>query len=87
MTARRISRDWQAKYGHPVYCLETFVERGRFRGTCYKAANWVRVGETTGRGRDSTSSRGTLPVKDIYVYPLSPDFRKRLCGGDSRGGG
>jgi hypothetical protein len=78
--ARRIAQDWQRKYGHPLYLLETYVERDRFAGTCYKAANWIRVGETTGRGRNSVSSRAVLPIKDVYVYPLSADFRKRLGG-------
>jgi hypothetical protein len=80
LIARRISQDWQTKYGHPLYLLETFVERDRFAGTCYKAANWVRVGETTGRGRDSLSNQATLPIKDVYVYPLSAHFRKKLTG-------
>jgi len=75
LICRRISSDWVAKYAHPVHMLETFVERGRFQGTCYKAANWKYVGKTTGRGRNSASSVGTLPIKDIYVYPL----RKRAC--------
>jgi len=79
LIARRISQDWQTKYGHPLYLLETFVERDRFAGTCYKAANWTRVGETTGRGRDSISVRATLPIKDIYVRPLTIDFRKKLA--------
>ena len=77
--SRRISQDWQDKYGHPLYLLETFVERDRFRGTCYKAANWERVGETTGRGRNSKTAIGELPVKDIYVYPLHKRFREKLC--------
>jgi hypothetical protein len=77
--SRRISSDWQGKYGHPLYFLETFVEQ-RFAGTCYRAANWLRVGETTGRGRDSTSNRATLPIKDVYVYPLAAGFRKNLAG-------
>ena len=80
LITRRISHDWQLKYGHPLYLLETFVERQRFAGTCYKAANWRCVGETTGRGRDSVSSRATLPIKDVYVYPLSADFRQKLSG-------
>jgi hypothetical protein len=78
--SRRISQDWQRKYGHPLHLLETFVERDRFAGTCYKAANWTRVGETTGRGRDSVSARATLPIKDVYVRPLTADFRKKLAG-------
>lgn len=78
LITRRISQDWQTKYGHPLYLLETFVERDRFAGTCYKAANWTRVGETTGRGRDSLSTRPTLPIKDVYVRPLTMGFRKKL---------
>jgi hypothetical protein len=70
--ARRISRDFQSKYGHPIALLETFVEAGRFCGTCYKAANWVYAGSTTGRGRDSQSCNATLPLKDVWLYPLQP---------------
>ena len=80
LISRRISSDWLVKYGHPVYLLETFVERDRFAGTCYKAANWTCVGKTTGRGRDSINHQVTLPVKDVYVLPLTKDFRKKLCG-------
>lgn len=68
--AQRISGDFQVKYGHPILLLETFVEQGRFRGTCYKAANWLYVGYTTGRGRDSRSHQATLPLKDVWLYPL-----------------
>ena len=75
---RRISNDWQAKYGHPLFLLETFVEKRRFRGICYRAANWINVGETTGRGRNCKTSVGGLPVKDIYVYPLHKRFREKL---------
>jgi len=78
LVCRRISSDWMAKYGHPVYMLETFVECGRFLGTSYKAANWECVGKTTGRGRNSRSVIGKLPVKDIYVYPLHKRFREKL---------
>ena len=79
LISRRISSDWMAKYGHPVYLLETFVELGRFRGTCYKAANWKRVGITAGMGRNSkTGTVGELPLKDIYVYPLHKRFREKL---------
>ena len=82
LISRRISSDWAAKYGHPVYVLETFVERGRFKGTCYKAANWICVGETTGRGRNSRTNVGELPVKDIYLYPLHKRFREKLAAPD-----
>jgi hypothetical protein len=78
LVCRQISKDWVAKYGHPLYMLETFVECGRFQGTCYKAANWLRVGKTTGRGRDSKSAEAVLPIKDVYVYPLDKRFRKLL---------
>ena len=77
---RRISSDWQTKYGHPVHLLETFVERDRFKGTCYKAANWTFVGETQGRSRQDRANTLRVPVKDIYLYPLTPDFRKHLHG-------
>ena len=77
--ARRISCDWQEKYGHPLFLLETFVDR-RFRGTCYKAANWRHIGETTGRGRNSTTCEQVLPIKYILLYPLCGGFRERLCG-------
>lgn len=78
MTARRVSRDWQEKYGHPIVLLETFVERQRFRGTCYRAANWVHVGETQGRSRNDRYSRMCVPIKDVYCYPLARHFREAL---------
>jgi branched-subunit amino acid aminotransferase/4-amino-4-deoxychorismate lyase len=74
---RRLSRDWQVKYGHPLELVETFVERERFAGTCYQAAGWVRVGATTGRGRNGGPA-ASGPVKEVYVLPLRPDFRQRL---------
>jgi hypothetical protein len=76
---RRIRTDWQTKYGHPVHLVETFVERDRFVGTCYKAANWMRVGSTKGRSRQDRYTTLALPVKDIYLYPLIPHFREALC--------
>ena len=81
MVCRRISSDWMAKYGHPLYCLETFVEMERFRGISYKAANWKWVGITAGMGRNSkTGEVGEIPLKYIYVYPLHRRFREKLCG-------
>lgn len=80
---RRISEDWQHKYGHPLHLIETFVERDRFRGTCYRAANWKLVGQTTGRSRQDRYSTMNVPVKDIYLYPLTPRFRELLCHEDS----
>ena len=79
LIAKRISGDWEDKYGHPVFVLETFVEKSRFRGVCYQAANWIHVGSTTGRGRDGGHHNAILPIKDIYLYPLSPDYREQLC--------
>jgi hypothetical protein len=76
--SKRISADWQLKYGHPILCLETFVECDRFHGTCYKAANWIYVGKTTGRGRDDFFKLYSLPIKDIYLYPTVRDYRKLL---------
>jgi hypothetical protein len=75
---RRLANDWQTKYGHPVYMAETFVDRDRFRGTCYRAANWIAVGSTQGRSRQDRTRTLKVPVKDIYIYPLTPDFRERL---------
>lgn len=68
--ARRLSADWQRKYGHPVVLLESFVERDRFAGTCYRAANWRRVGVTSGRSRQDRDRQLQVPVKDVYLYPL-----------------
>ena len=78
LITRRISTDWEEKYGHPVCLLETFVER-RFKGTCYKAANWIHVGSTTGRGRDGGHKNAILPIKDIYLYPLLDNHQSMLC--------
>jgi hypothetical protein len=68
--ARRIGRDWEDKYGHGLDWLETFVERGRFAGTCYRAANWLHVGATRGRGRQDRHHRSAVPAKDVYLYRL-----------------
>lgn len=76
--SRRISKDWIFKYNHPVYFLETFIEKYRFKGSCYKAANWIYIGDTKGRTRNGKSKEQTAPVKEIYVYPLYKDFRKLL---------
>jgi hypothetical protein len=76
--ARRIRADGQAKYGHPAHALETFVDRDRFKGTCYQAANWLRLGATRGRARNDREHRIRAAVKDVYLYPLIPDFRREL---------
>lgn len=73
-----ISDDWQRIYGHPVYFLETFVDPERFRGTCYRAANWVLLGRTTGRGKQSNSYVPNRSLKDVLGYPLTPKFRDVL---------
>jgi len=75
----RIQQDWINKYGHPIHIVETFVERDRFKGTCYKAANWRCVGQTKGRSRQDRFMDLSVPVKDIYLYPLTRNFRKVLC--------
>ena len=74
-SAGRIGRDWERKYGHGLCALETFVDRSRFTGACYRAANWRKVGQTTGRTRNDVVNRGPLSsVKDVYVYPLATEF-------------
>lgn len=78
--ARRISADWQALYHHPVYLLETFIDPARFPGTCYQAANWIRLGLTTGRGHNARTNACDQPRKELWVYPLRPDFRRQLGG-------
>ena len=76
---RRLSSDWETKYGHPIVLAETFVDRSRFRGTCYRAANWIHQGATTGRTRQDRYTTLKVPVKDLYLYPLRSDFRSLLC--------
>lgn len=78
LITRRIRTDWLAKYGHPVYALETFVDRSRFKGTCYQAANWHRLGETQGRTRNDRKHRIQTSIKDVYLYPLVANFRREL---------
>lgn len=76
---KRLSKDWENKYGHPIYLVETFVEKARFKGTAYQAANWIRVGSTRGRSRQDRDQTLQVPVKDIYLYPLRRSFQKSLC--------
>lgn len=75
---RRLVSDWQAKYGHGIELVETFVDRSRFRGTCYTASNWKEVGLTRGRSRGDRHGTLKVPVKAVYVYPLQEAFRERL---------
>lgn len=78
--ARRMPNDWQTRYGYRPLLLETLVDTQRFRGTCYRAANWVPVGQTAGRGRmDREHQNHGQAVKNIYVYPLVRDAREKLC--------
>jgi len=79
MAARRLARDWPMHYGYRPVLLETFVELPRFRGTCYRAANWKLLGETKGRGKLDGHNRASLPKKAIWVYPLVKNFRNVLC--------
>ncbi|HEX6803988.1 MAG TPA: Druantia anti-phage system protein DruA [Terriglobales bacterium] len=81
LSARRMARDWEILYGRRPVLLETLVDAKRFRGTCYRAANWIHVGQTTGRGRmDREHIAHSQAIKKIYVYPLARVARQRLCG-------
>lgn len=77
--ASRINADWQRRYGHPIYLLESFVQQDRFQGTCYQAANWIDVGQTTGRTRQDKHNRIHAPFKQIYLYPLTRHAQRQLC--------
>jgi hypothetical protein len=81
--AKRLSADWQAVYAHPIYFLETFIDPQRFRGTCYRAANWTLLGLTTGRGKDAPTRAANRSIKQVLGYPLVKDFRQRLSKLDS----
>jgi len=74
----QLSQDWERMYGHPVYFAETFIDPGRFRGTCYRAANWKLLGLTTGRGKASNSYKPNRPIKEVLGFPLTPRFRELL---------
>jgi hypothetical protein len=76
--ARQLPHDWQARYGYRPLLLETFVQRDRFRGTCYRGAGWVHVGQTKGRGKLDKTHRQVTPIKDIFLYSLDRRFRKKL---------
>jgi hypothetical protein len=79
LSAKRVVVDWYHVYGYRPVLLETYVEQQRFSGTCYRAANWINVGQTQGRGKLDRNHECSVPVKDIYLYPLRPDFRYLLC--------
>jgi hypothetical protein len=76
--SRNISKYWNDRYGHPLYYLETFVQPDRYPGTCYRAANWISLGLTTGRGKYSTSKKAKVTRKELLVYPLHKRFREKL---------
>jgi len=76
--AKIVPRDWQQMYAHPVYWLETFIDPARFKGTCYRAANWQCLGTTTGRGHNARTKKRTQPVKELFGLPLTPRFRQLL---------
>jgi hypothetical protein len=78
LNARRISDDWLNTYNYPLYLLETFIERDRFKGTCYKAANWILTGQTKGTAKKGHMHVTHGNIKDVYLYPLRKDFRKKL---------
>ena len=75
---RRLAGDWQERYGYRPVLLETYVERDRFKGTCYHAANWVHVGQTQGRGKLDRKHAHAVPIKDIFLYSIEKDFREKL---------
>lgn len=80
LAIRQISTDWQTRYHHGVHYLETFVDKERFAGTCYQASNWIYLGDTTGRGKNDNTRKANRSIKAVYGYPLTKDFRDRLCG-------
>jgi hypothetical protein len=76
--AKQVSEDWKQIYNHPIHFLETFVDTQRFRGTCYKAANWIYLGKTTGRGKDDQTHKPNRSIKAVWGYPLSKNFRSLM---------
>ena len=79
--ARVVGADWQRVYNHPLYFLETFVDQQRFAGTSYRAANWIFLGMTTGRGKNAPTKKPTRSRKAVWGYPLDREFRRHLCEG------
>src|SRR5205807_2471922 len=81
---RMLSGEWERAYGHAIYFVETFIDSERYHGTCYRAANWMVLGHTTGRGKNAWSKRPNRPIKEVLGYPLRRDFRQLLsvkrCG-------
>jgi hypothetical protein len=81
--AKRIAADWQDSYGHSLYLLTTFIDTERFTGSCYRAANWIYLGQTTGRGKNDQTNKVNRSIKAVFGYPLRKDFRARLCSGEA----
>jgi hypothetical protein len=79
--AKVLPLDWQTTYNHPIYYLETFVDTERFKGVCYKAANWEHIGFTTGRGKNDQTNKINRSIKAVWGYPLRKDFREALLNG------
>jgi hypothetical protein len=79
LSAAQLPADWERRYGIRPWLLESFVDTSRFEGICYRAANWIDVGQTQGRGKKDRHNRGGLPRKQVYLYPLYQDCRKRFC--------
>ena len=77
--SRNLSKDWEDAYAHPIYFLETFVDPELYKGTCYRAANWISLGMTAGRGIKNKTNKAVLPPKELLVYALKKDFRALLC--------
>ena len=86
LAVARLADDWQARYGFRPVLVETFVDRSRYRGTCYRAANWVYLGQTQGRGRQDRAHARSATIKDIWAYPLQPDWQAQLSGDGGDGG-
>lgn len=78
LSAKQLPLDWQNQYGYQPLLLETFVQKDRFKGTCYRAANWILLGQTKGRGKLDRYNKHSLPIKDIFAYPLNKSFRQIL---------
>jgi hypothetical protein len=79
-----VSADWQTLYQHPIHLLETFIDPERFRGSCYRAAHWIYLGQTTGRGKADRAHRANRSLKELWVYPVTKDFRQQLCQSHGR---
>ncbi len=77
--AKKLPSDWERRYHHPVHFIETFVNVPLYKGTCYRAANWVYMGMTTGRGKDDQTNKPNRPLKEVLGYPLVKNFREKLC--------